>query len=293
MDAMRHPACRERQARNMAALRRHQPTRLTLRAVQINGARSTVLTIVNFSAIELGVHFRGYMQNICRISVATVLIVSLASADASLAAEPYRSVHQHTPKLRAAALPAIPIAKLAAAPEAADGCAMPQRSAEAAANGDSGTTQLLMLVRPDGTVEQAKVTASSGSASLDQTTLDAYSACRYVPMEQNGRQVTAWFPLSHQWPEDSSYPVRDIHCAKPLWPKQSFMSREEGTSYFSFEVGEDGTVKAAELRKSSGYPSLDAAAALGLRKCTYRPSLNNGRPVAVWISVAYRWTHDD
>ncbi len=49
-------------------------------------------------------------------------------------------------------------------------------------------------------------------------------------------------------------------------------------------VGVDGAVQEAEVRESSGYESMDAAALRVAGEMEFRPALNRDRKVAVWVS---------
>jgi bla regulator protein BlaR1 len=79
-------------------------------------------------------------------------------------------------------------------------------------------------------------------------------------------------------------------CGKPVWPKQSLRDGNQGTVTLAFKIGEDGKVQDSNVKKSSGFPSLDEAAREGITKCQFKPATQGGKPVAAWMSMQYVWT---
>lgn len=60
-------------------------------------------------------------------------------------------------------------------------------------SGFSGTVTLRALVRPDGTVEKAEVSRTSGNNQLDKAAAAAALANRYSPArDEQGRPVACW-----------------------------------------------------------------------------------------------------
>ncbi|WP_293025098.1 energy transducer TonB [Pandoraea sp.] len=62
---------------------------------------------------------------------------------------------------------------------------------EAASLGEEGTVRLRLVIDKDGTIEQAKVIASSGSARLDRAARDAALAMHCEPPRSDGQPVKA------------------------------------------------------------------------------------------------------
>lgn len=62
---------------------------------------------------------------------------------------------------------------------------------EAARLGEEGTVRLRLIIAKDGTIEQAGVIASSGSATLDQAARDAALAMHCEPPRSDGQPVRA------------------------------------------------------------------------------------------------------
>ena len=57
-----------------------------------------------------------------------------------------------------------------------------------------------------------------------------------------------------------------------------------GTAEVSLFVCDRGTVRAAVLARSSGYPSLDEAALAVVSSMAFEPAKNEGHPVGVWVT---------
>jgi TonB family protein len=79
-------------------------------------------------------------------------------------------------------------------------------------------------------------------------------------------------------------------CAKPVYPQADVQARHQGTVTLGFLVDENGGVKDSKVTGSSGFMRLDMAAQTALMKCSFRPALENGKPVQKWTYVKYEWT---
>lgn len=85
-------------------------------------------------------------------------------------------------------------------------------------------------------------------------------------------------------------PVIDFGaCGKPVYPAASLQAKEEGTVNMSFDVNSAGKVTDSSVVKSSGHPALDEAARSGIAKCTFKPAMAGGKPVAASVKVQYVW----
>ncbi len=70
---------------------------------------------------------------------------------------------------------------------------------------------------------------------------------------------------------------------KPVYPRLAEQAGITGVVWVKALVDKDGTVKKAMVAKSSGTESLDEAAVKAAYKCIYKPAIQNGRPIAVWV----------
>jgi len=80
-----------------------------------------------------------------------------------------------------------------------------------------------------------------------------------------------------------------IHKNTPEYPRMVKDAGLEGTVYLRVLVKKDGTVGDAKVEKSSNIASLDEAALKAVYGCTFKPAIQNGRPVNVWVSFPYEF----
>ena len=78
--------------------------------------------------------------------------------------------------------------------------------------------------------------------------------------------------------------LRDV---KPDYPELALLTRVEGVVIVECRVDESGRV--ADARVLRGHPLLDAAALDAIRQWRYRPTLLNGNPVSVVMTVTVRF----
>ncbi|MGF6506245.1 protein TonB [Paraburkholderia sp. 32] len=71
----------------------------------------------------------------------------------------------------------------------------------------------------------------------------------------------------------------DCRIVAPDYPTRSKRLGETGTAYVRFVVGLTGQIEDIELKKSSGFDRLDAAALDAMRASACKPYLENGVPV--------------
>ncbi len=76
------------------------------------------------------------------------------------------------------------------------------------------------------------------------------------------------------------------HLSNPVPPYPPLSKRlgEEGTAVVRIYVGADGLPQKAELRTSSGYERLDAAAVAAVMKWRFKPGTRGGVAEAMWVS---------
>ena len=76
--------------------------------------------------------------------------------------------------------------------------------------------------------------------------------------------------------------------AAPVYPPEAMKAGIQGTVVLSVLVGKDGLVK--DTRVTTSIPALDAAATDAVRKWVFKPAKNDGKPVAVWVSIPIKFT---
>jgi TonB family protein len=98
--------------------------------------------------------------------------------------------------------------------------------------------------------------------------------------------------------EDISRPPTEGVAPKPIgprdltmanYPRESFVSGEEGTVHLRALVQADGAVRDALIERSSGSPRLDQAAVELVRGWRYEPGTLKGVPVAARFPVNIDW----
>lgn len=81
-------------------------------------------------------------------------------------------------------------------------------------------------------------------------------------------------------------------CAKPQQPLESKRDEEEGESQIALLVDANGAVLDSRVKKSSGFPQLNAAARDAIRLCRFSPAVRDGEPTRSWATVRYVWSRD-
>jgi periplasmic protein TonB len=71
----------------------------------------------------------------------------------------------------------------------------------------------------------------------------------------------------------------------PPYPPVSKRLGEQGRVVMRVYVGEDGAPQKAEMRTSSGFDRLDAAAAATVMRWRFKPGTRGGMPEAMWVNV--------
>lgn len=93
-------------------------------------------------------------------------------------------------------------------------------------------------------------------------------------------------PLPGVFVAVESDPVMIKHIA-PEFPEMARLTGREGKVYIRALVDRDGRVRRAEVAKSSGSNvGFDEAAVDAALKCLYKPAIQNGMPVMVWVTYA-------
>ncbi|MBI5267800.1 MAG: energy transducer TonB [candidate division Zixibacteria bacterium] len=80
-----------------------------------------------------------------------------------------------------------------------------------------------------------------------------------------------------------SLPVM-IREVKPDYPPQAIRAGLEGRVTLQVLVDKEGGVRKVVVLVSSGLECLDIAAVNSARLCRYRPAIQNGHPIAVWVT---------
>lgn len=102
----------------------------------------------------------------------------------------------------------------------------------------------------------------------------------------SGISGTGTEPLPGIFVAVESQPVRIRHVA-PEFPEMARLTGREGKVVVRALVDRDGTVRRAEIAKPSGTNvGFDEAAVDAALRCLYKPAIQNGMPVMVWVTYA-------
>ena len=80
-----------------------------------------------------------------------------------------------------------------------------------------------------------------------------------------------------------------IYKERPEYPRLARQAQLEGIVYLRVLVKQDGSVGDAIVEKTSGIASLDDAALKAVFGCKFKPAIQNGRPIKVWVSFPYEF----
>ena len=122
--------------------------------------------------------------------------------------------------------------------------------------------------------ELAQIVAPDVSANVDQGKSDIVVD---IPDEEYLPTPEEFVPVEIQ-PEM-------IFQAPLDYPRLAKQAGMEGVVWVKALVGKDGEVKKAMVGKSSGSQAgFDEAAVAQAYNCKYKPAIQNGRPVAIWVT---------
>ena len=85
---------------------------------------------------------------------------------------------------------------------------------------------------------------------------------------------------------------RLVEAPPPVYPVLAREAQIEGRTIVRALVGRDGKVKEVLVARSA-HDLLDRAALEATRNYVFAPALQGGRPVAVWVSIPFRFTLRD
>lgn len=81
-----------------------------------------------------------------------------------------------------------------------------------------------------------------------------------------------------------------IQRVEPKYPELAQRSGVTGKVWVKVWVDKAGKVRDVKVYKSSGNALLDESAVEAARQCLYKPAIQNGQPVAVWVTYPYEFT---
>jgi protein TonB len=96
-----------------------------------------------------------------------------------------------------------------------------------------------------------------------------------------------YFPQAGEFVAVEEQPV-EIYREKPVYPEMAGLTQKTGTVWITVLVDKEGKVRDVRVLKPSGSNvGFEEAAVEAAYKNKYKPAIQNGRPVAVWVSHKY------
>ncbi len=118
-------------------------------------------------------------------------------------------------------------------------------------------------------------------------------------IEDAGGEIVVDIPDEEYMPAIDEFvpveiPAEMIYEHTPEYPRLAKQAGMEAVVWVKALVNKDGTVKKAVIFKSSGSKAgFDEAAVAAAYKCKYKPAIQNGRPVAIWVAYQVEFTLTD
>jgi len=111
--------------------------------------------------------------------------------------------------------------------------------------------------------------------------------------------ITLCLTFNAKWAAGQGEPVRvggdikpppKVKDVKPLYPPMARQARTQGVVILEVTIAEDGKVKAVKVLKSLAL--LEGAAIEAVKQWEFKPTLVNGKPVAIIMPVAVNFRLD-
>ena len=96
--------------------------------------------------------------------------------------------------------------------------------------------------------------------------------------------VDEYFPAPEEFVAVQEMPTL-VKEVKPTYPEVALLTNREGTVWVKALVDKEGKVREARIAKSSGTNvGFDESALQAAYKNIYKPAIQNGKPVAIWVT---------
>ena len=84
-----------------------------------------------------------------------------------------------------------------------------------------------------------------------------------------------------------------INIQKPVYPEKAEEAGIEGIVWVRSLINKDGSVVESQIGKTSGSKLLDKSALEAAKDCKFKPALQNGNPVATWVTYKVDFNLND
>ncbi len=178
--------------------------------------------------------------------------------------------------------------------------------------GIEGTVILYVQIDEQGEVVDMRVIKSMGDSGCDEAAVEAIKKVKWIPAEADGKPVKVWisvpvrFKLSNGGEnqtdkkelketfvpfDEEPTPVGGFTAVHEnlQYPEIARRAGIEGAVLVYARIDENGDVADTKIMKSLGDNGCDEAAAEAIKKTKWNPAKQNGKPVAVWVTVPVRF----
>jgi protein TonB len=143
--------------------------------------------------------------------------------------------------------------------------------------------ELEKLAEPPKVEKPSMPVAAASDAEVEAKTIEATTFSEIVR-----RPEETDIPIVPFWKVEVK--PQPISVPTPAYPELARQAGIEGQTVIKALVNVDGSVTEAEVLKSSGNQSLDAAAVEAAYKARFTPAKQRDQPVRVYVSIPYRFS---
>ncbi len=179
-------------------------------------------------------------------------------------------------------------------------------------NGIEGTVRVSVQVDKDGTPLQVRIMHSTNTI-FEENARKAASKLTYTPATQNGHPIQMWLTLTVAFEltkpeatkeEEVEYGIDDYvpeakvptYDQKELirllqYPKEARNHALEGDVIIGAQIDKDGKVLQVIVRNST-HEIFEENAIEAVKKLTFTPAIQNGKPIKMWITFRIEFKLD-
>lgn len=83
-----------------------------------------------------------------------------------------------------------------------------------------------------------------------------------------------------------------IHTEEPVYSDSAKANKIEGDVWVKALIDKEGKVREAQVMKTSKHRILDESAIAAALNCRYKPAMQKGKPVSIWVSYKVTFSLD-
>lgn len=166
-------------------------------------------------------------------------------------------------------------------------CMFPKKAFEQRAK---GVAKLSYRPKPDGTLGDVRLEATSGNDDIDQWAVACFARFTFDPNGPVGAYLGQRLTIHIGFDPDSrQWTMNNVHNCEGFYPPEVAALHVEGMTTVFFLITVDGSVERPRVVISSGNGSLDAAALQCVLTWRYKPPVKDGVPSAIPWKVEIKW----